>query len=218
MRRPIRAGARAGILMIALTVLSIIVSFTVKNYLASTVLSLLFTVAVSIASVLFYYAFIIIARKHDAGLLKTMSWMFMVVSIVFGVLYILFTAYMLIAFGGVNPTYSPEFTTAYGNSSAGADLAAESGNAMLAIGVLFGFLWLLILMVILFITAFVLNGIGLLKLHKKFSIAKPVGILDIIAGGLCVTIILIPVAGIIMLISYGMKVNLLFKASKAYEK
>ena len=82
---------------------------------------------------------------------------------------------------------------------------------------MFGVIFLIILMFLGLIVLCVLNGVGLIELGKEFPLSKIIGILDIVAIGLALTIIGIIFAVPLLLVTNIMKIILLFQASKKYE-
>lgn len=209
MHRPIKAGAVAGIIILTLGLVTMILAVLQYFRAISPLVSLVVGIFSAICSIMFYQAFVVIARKSNLKLLKAAAVLFVVIA----VLTMLFSIAATIYFTS-NPTSEslPAWYSALTSKGSGtSDLSSLSS---------FG-LWFLVLGVIFLVFTGVITilfGVGLLKLEKKLPLAQSIGIIDIIAGSLTVTVILAFVGILLSTVSMIMKIILLFKASRLYEK
>lgn len=217
MKKPIKIAAIAGIILIALSIISGIVSGIFKpdviktNVALKEILSLI-SILEYISSIFFTYGFVVLGRKFKSRLLVVMSWIFIAIAILFLVLGFL---------GMINNLVKPvsaqgDFSTSVNglknidqNNFNWNNLTLEQQYALIFILLIAWIIFSLILGVLN-----VLYGIGIINLGPKVRYSKATGILNIVAGATFIIIIGI----FIYIAAFIMEILLLFDASKRLEK
>ncbi len=209
MRKPLKAAAICGILVLTLTIFITFLNFTstLVQSKAIIIFSSIISLAMSILSISFLYGFIVLARHFNARLLKVMAWIGIIFTLI--IIVISFVGTIIYSAGTVSAQNDFENSGYEKLLSQGDYQKLQSVILPIIIGAVILFL-ILGLYTILF-------GVGLLKL-KEVELAKTIGILEIIAGGLTVTIIGVIFAGFLAIVIMILEIIMFFKASEKFEK
>lgn len=182
-----KIAAISGILFL---ILPIIFSFFSG---ASSIISFILFLIVVIVSFFFYWGFVLLGKKYDSRLLKIISWIFIILLVLFLILQII---------GLFSPGFLENFLPKQNVSSG--DIQDLAGAL---VGILLG---VLIFAIILLIILGILFGIGLMKLKEKVAYAKAAGILNIIGSAT----LIIGVGVLVLFVAKIFEIILLFKESK----
>jgi len=222
MSKPIKRGAIAGIVALIAGVLSFVLQFTLRvegQLLASAIVSSILSLVIYVCSALFFYGFIVVGKKADAKLLKVVSYIFFILSIVGLIISFLFDVYS-VYLAVTNPgMYEVKFSPVLnqtGNSFDSGGLAATDLFGWI-FAIILGILFVAILMFMSMIVLMILFGVGLLKLGDELPLAKTTGTVKIVGAVILATLFLFFIAIPVLIAAYIMEIILLFQASKKYE-
>ncbi|MBI5803609.1 hypothetical protein HY450_00020 [Candidatus Pacearchaeota archaeon] len=187
MKRPLRVAAYSGLIALVFNFLLVLIP---EGVITGSLFAL-FLVFSSALGVLFLNGFVFLGDKFKSKLLSVMSWIGIVVGVLFTV------------FGLVGALIS-----AIGTARAQEIVAEDAGTI---------FIFLIILWIVIALIAgaySVLFGVGLLKIKNKVAYAKTAGILEIIAGATY----FILVGFLVKFAAFVFEIVLMFKASQKFEK
>ena len=223
MNKPVYFAGVSGILVVAISILNVILSFIfglagVPPILLG-IINIIFSLAMLVFGAFFYWGFIVMGKTFNAKLLKVMAWIGFILIIIVGVFSFFSGIFSIVAqqnFLTGNILFEP-FNETFMNESALSDIInVQAQNEITSAVTSFIVLFLAIFIVIaLVLGAFtILFGAGILKLKEHLKYAKVTGILNIVAGATYIILI----GFLIQLVAYAFDIVLLFEASKKIEK
>ncbi|MBS3092250.1 hypothetical protein J4466_02415 [Candidatus Pacearchaeota archaeon] len=212
MKKPLKVAAWSGLFLIILSIIVNIPPYLIKNTRILNLITSPIYLITSILAIFFAYGFVALGKKFNNKLLVVLAWIGIAISILLSILFLFGTIFSIIGFS--QPSLSPEnFTTNLtGNFSSSYELQQSLGSGFL--GIILGIFIVLIIIVILISVLSILNGVALLKLKGKVSLAETAGILEIIGGATLIIFIGI----FVLLAAYIVEIIMFFKASKKFEK
>ena len=196
MTKPMKRGAIWGIILFAIMIINIIIALLLRNseaVLFKSVIDLLLSLIAFIGSIFYSIGFIALAKKTNIKLLKIVYYIFLILTII-GIIVLVPSGIYRIYVSATNPDLL--LSTRLGsdlnktinvpNLNQNNKISPEIAGTILGslIALMFGLLFLIILISLGFITLIVLEGVGLIKLGKEFPLAKTTGILYIVMIGL----------------------------------
>ncbi len=219
----IKRGAIAGIIALIAGVLSLVLEFVLGaegQLLAGAIVSLILSSVIYVCFVLFFYGFIEVGSKGNVKLLKVVSYIFFVLSIIVLIIGFIFNVYLTYLAATDTLMYEAKFSPIL-NQTNQTDSSLDITATALFGGFFAIFLGILFIVIIIFISMIVLMilfGVGLLKLGDELPMAKVTGTVKIVGAGMLATLLLSFIAIPVLVAAYVMEIILLFQASKKYEK
>ena len=160
-------------------------------------LSVVLFVLMSIALIFFFYGFVVLGKKYNKKLIKVISWVFIVITVLGVILQIVFLIFPDIWKGLFERLVFVQLDT-LGLSSFKSALESIPLIALTSISII-GFV---------FSVLNILLGFGILKLKGQVGLAKPTGILLIIGS----FTLIIGIGVLVLLVGYIFEIIMLFKA------